>query len=153
MNTLYIYLIKVGVFFGRGFGNSFELDLDYYMGVSGASDLTSNEQQILVSGNWQNADSLYIPALYCGGIYFFILLLFFVFLTLRSVLLVRRLYQFPEVFDLYSSLIAGFIYMVCVAFFGNFLLDRFGAPLFFSMGALLIFIACRHGPFSKSSAR
>lgn len=130
----------IDILFGRGFGQAFTMDVDFYLQHGSGAQMEAEEMRFLLLDSWQNPDSLYVPIFYCGGAYFACFFAVLIWSALRPLGRISSYFAFPELFEVYGWLVCAIIYMLVVGVFGNIFLDRLGAPLFFGMCALAISI-------------
>lgn len=128
----------IDLFFGRGFGKSFFIDTGFFLEYGTTGDLREESKHALTGQVWQNADTTYFPILYSGGLFYVFVFFGIVINALTSIRAFGRLYLDTSLFNVYGPLLCACVFMLVAGIFGNFLLDRLGAPLFMAICACLM---------------
>jgi hypothetical protein len=74
------------VLFGRGFGQYYQLDVEFFMSLGLAFSGDAIGAEFMTGESWQNADSVYTPMLFCGGLSLFLV---FSYLILSGIKLIK----------------------------------------------------------------
>ena len=123
------------ILFGRGFGQHYQMSVDLIVANQGFSGRLE-DVEFMTGESWVNADSVYTPVLFCGGLSLFIVFLYLIINGLKLIKIDVRSGNRME----YAWVGLVILYFAVVGFFGNFMLDRYGAPLVGAVCALAMII-------------
>jgi len=130
---------EIDILFGRGFGAFFTMNREFILQY--ATPDTMREEDIVRMGMrlWQNPDTTYVPVLFSGGLFFLFLVFYMFYLALKPLIYINRITD-RWVLDTYVPLAFCVLFFFVTGWFGNLLLDRYGAALFGALIALILFM-------------